>query len=84
MSDGVLQEESELVAKDDNTDAGDSKDKKNQDKDQPKDEEEKEKIHEQLDEVGSFLFFSIEVLTVVDVLNRVCVLHCSGNLMRMK
>ncbi|XP_057208356.1 midasin isoform X2 [Triplophysa rosa] len=47
---GMDQGESELVAKDDNTDAGDSKDKKNQDKDQPKDEEEKEKIHEQLDE----------------------------------
>lgn len=47
---GMDQGESELVAKDDNTDAGDSKDKKNQDKDQPKDKEEKEKIHEQLDE----------------------------------
>ncbi len=46
--------ESELVAKDDNMDAGESNKDKNQDKDLPKDEEEKEKIHEQLDEVSSF------------------------------
>ncbi|XP_051581140.1 midasin isoform X2 [Myxocyprinus asiaticus] len=46
---GMDQGESELVAKDDNMDAGESnKDKKNQDKDHPKDEE--EKINEQLDE----------------------------------
>ncbi|XP_016427493.1 midasin-like [Sinocyclocheilus rhinocerous] len=47
---GMDQGESELVAKDDNTDAGESNKDKNQDKDHPKDEEEKEKIHEQLDE----------------------------------
>ncbi|XP_065113160.1 midasin [Paramisgurnus dabryanus] len=47
---GMDQGESELVAKDDNTDAGDSKDKKNEDKDDQKGEEEKDKIHEQLDE----------------------------------
>ncbi|KAF4099466.1 hypothetical protein G5714_019592 [Onychostoma macrolepis] len=47
---GMDQGESELVAKDDNMDAGESNKDKNQDKDHPKDEEEKEKIHEQLDE----------------------------------
>ncbi|XP_003200751.2 midasin [Danio rerio] len=47
---GMDQGESELVAKDDNTDAGESNKDKNQDKDLPKDEEEKEKIHEQVDE----------------------------------
>ncbi|XP_062857908.1 midasin [Trichomycterus rosablanca] len=48
---GMDQGESELVAKDDNTDAGESnKDKKNQDKDNPMDNEEQEKIHEQVDE----------------------------------
>ncbi|KAK2883458.1 hypothetical protein Q8A67_017095 [Cirrhinus molitorella] len=47
---GMDQGESELVAKDDNMDAGESNKDKNQDKDQPKDEEEKEKIHEQEDE----------------------------------
>ncbi|XP_067273008.1 midasin [Pseudorasbora parva] len=47
---GMDQGESELVAKDDNMDAGESKKDKNEDKDGPKDEEEKEKIHEQLDE----------------------------------
>jgi len=49
---GMDQGESELVAKDDNMDAGESKKDKNQDKDHPKDEEEKEKIHEQVDEVS--------------------------------
>lgn len=59
----ILQGESELVAKDDNTEAEESnKDKKNQDKDNPVDNEEvKEKIHEQVDEVsvfvGVFFFF---------------------------
>uniref|UniRef100_A0A9R1SM52 Midasin n=2 Tax=Cyprinus carpio TaxID=7962 RepID=A0A9R1SM52_CYPCA len=47
---GMDQGESELVAKDDNTDAGESNKDKNQDKDHLKEEEEKEKIHEQLDE----------------------------------
>uniref|UniRef100_A0AAR2JB73 Midasin n=1 Tax=Pygocentrus nattereri TaxID=42514 RepID=A0AAR2JB73_PYGNA len=49
---GMDQGESELVAKDDNTDAGESnKDKKNQDKDHPMDsEDQKEKVHEQIDE----------------------------------
>uniref|UniRef100_A0A3B1J791 Midasin n=1 Tax=Astyanax mexicanus TaxID=7994 RepID=A0A3B1J791_ASTMX len=48
---GMDQGESELVAKDDNTDAGESKkDEKNKDKDHPLDKEEKEKIHEQVDE----------------------------------
>ncbi|XP_043076462.1 midasin [Puntigrus tetrazona] len=47
---GMDQGESELVAKDDNTDAGESNKDKNQDKNHPNDEEEKEKIHEQLDE----------------------------------
>ncbi|XP_030636974.1 midasin [Chanos chanos] len=49
---GMDQGESELVAKDDNLDAGDSKkDEKNKDKDHPLDkEEEREKIHEQMDE----------------------------------
>ncbi|XP_073672706.1 midasin [Garra rufa] len=47
---GMDQGESELVAKDDNMDAGESNKDKNQDKNQPKDEEEKDKIHEQMDE----------------------------------
>ncbi|KAG9282412.1 midasin isoform X2 [Astyanax mexicanus] len=48
---GMDQGESELVAKDDNTEAGESKkDEKNKDKDHPLDKEEKEKIHEQVDE----------------------------------
>ncbi|XP_042633620.1 midasin-like isoform X2 [Cyprinus carpio] len=47
---GMDQGESELVAKDDNMDAGESKKDKSQDKDHPQDEEEKEKIHEQVDE----------------------------------
>lgn len=57
---GMDQGASELVAKDDNMDAGESNKDKNQDKDHPKDEEEKEKIHEQLDEVSPspFLFYS--------------------------
>lgn len=56
----ILQGESELVAKDDNTEAGESnKDKKNQDKDNPMDnEEEREKIHEQVDEVSVCGIFS--------------------------
>ncbi len=58
---GMDQGASELVAKDDNMDAGESNKDKNQDKDHPKDEEEKEKIHEQLDEVSPspFLFYSV-------------------------
>lgn len=50
----ILQGESELVAKDDNTEAGESnKDKKNKDKDNPTDnEDEREKVHEQVDEVS--------------------------------
>ncbi|KAF5899322.1 midasin-like, partial [Clarias magur] len=49
---GMDQGESELVAKDDNTEAGNSnKDKKNKDEDNPMDnKDEKEKIHEQVDE----------------------------------
>ncbi|XP_053499982.1 midasin [Ictalurus furcatus] len=49
---GMDQGASELVAKDDNTEAGESnKDKKNKDKDDAMDvEDEKEKIHEQVDE----------------------------------
>ncbi|KAM9495289.1 midasin [Clarias gariepinus] len=49
---GMDQGESELVAKDDNTEAGESnKDKKNKDEDTPMDnKDEKEKIHEQVDE----------------------------------
>ncbi|GAA6099361.1 midasin isoform X1 [Tachysurus ichikawai] len=49
---GMDQGESELVAKDDNTEAGESnKDKKNKDKDNPTDnEDEREKVHEQVDE----------------------------------
>lgn len=60
---GMDQGESELVAKDDNTDAGESNKDKNQDKDHPKDEEEKEKIHEQLDEVSPLPFLSISIKT---------------------
>lgn len=54
---GMDQGESELVAKDDNMDAGESKKDKSQDKDHPQDEEEKEKIHEQVDEVSPSPFF---------------------------
>lgn len=54
----VLQGESQLVAKDDNTEAGESnQDKNNKDKDNPMDkEDEKEKIHEQVDEVSACLW----------------------------
>ncbi|TRZ01341.1 hypothetical protein DNTS_001208 [Danionella cerebrum] len=47
---GMDQGESELVAKDDNMDAGESNKDKNQEKEQSKDEEEKDQIHEQVDE----------------------------------
>ncbi|XP_039980712.1 midasin isoform X5 [Xiphias gladius] len=48
---GMDQDESELVAKDDNLDAADpNKDKKNQDKEEQMDEEEKEEINEKGDE----------------------------------
>ncbi|XP_069561962.1 midasin [Brachyistius frenatus] len=48
---GMDQGESELVAKDDSSEATDpNKDKKNQDRDEQKDDEDKEKIHEQGDE----------------------------------
>ncbi|XP_016311670.1 midasin-like [Sinocyclocheilus anshuiensis] len=47
---GMDQGESELVAKDDNMDAGESNKDKSQDKDHSQDEEEQEKIHEQVDE----------------------------------
>lgn len=53
----ILQGVSELVAKDDNTEAGESnQDKKNEDKDNPMDnEDDREKIHEQVDEVSARL-----------------------------
>lgn len=55
----ITQGESELVAKDDNTEAGESnQDKKNKDKDNSMDnEDEKEKIHEQVDEVSMGLWY---------------------------
>lgn len=58
---GMDQGESELVAKDDNMDAGESNKDKNQDKNHPKDEEEKEKIHEQVDEVSPSSFLSLNI-----------------------
>lgn len=61
---GMDQGESELVAKDDNMDAGESNKDKNQDKNHPKDEEEKEKIHEQVDEVSPSPFLSLNIRTV--------------------
>lgn len=42
-----------MVAKDDNTEAGESKkDERKQDKDSPMDSDEQEKIHKQVDEVS--------------------------------